>query len=165
MAHISETKPDKRNARRHSARGLQMIESSIQRDGFGRSILLANDGTIIAGHATVESSASAGIETMRVIDSDGTEVIAVRRTDVEPGSERFTNLALADNRAGELSDFDGERLKDLADDGVDLSKFWFDDELDNLLANIPTFDPVGIDEQGRLDEKAMTTCPECGHVF
>jgi ParB-like chromosome segregation protein Spo0J len=27
------------------------------------------------------------------------------------------------------------------------------------------FAPVGIDEQGRLDEKAMTTCPECGHVF
>ena len=29
----------------------------------------------------------------------------------------------------------------------------------------PDFEPVGIDEQGRLDEKAKATCPECGHVF
>jgi hypothetical protein len=29
----------------------------------------------------------------------------------------------------------------------------------------PDFEPVGIDEQGRLDEKAKVTCPECGHVF
>ena len=29
----------------------------------------------------------------------------------------------------------------------------------------PDFEPVGIDQQGRLDEKAQATCPECGHVF
>jgi hypothetical protein len=29
----------------------------------------------------------------------------------------------------------------------------------------PVFEPVGIDEQGRLDEKAKVTCPECGHEF
>ena len=29
----------------------------------------------------------------------------------------------------------------------------------------PLFEPVGIDQQGRLDEKAKVTCPECGHVF
>lgn len=29
----------------------------------------------------------------------------------------------------------------------------------------PNFEPVGIDEQGRLDQKAKVTCPECGHEF
>jgi hypothetical protein len=29
----------------------------------------------------------------------------------------------------------------------------------------PAFEPVGADEQGRLDEKAKTTCPSCGHEF
>jgi hypothetical protein len=29
----------------------------------------------------------------------------------------------------------------------------------------PNFEPVGIDEQGRLDEKAKVCCPECGHEF
>jgi len=56
-------------------------------------------------------------------------------------------------------------LAALADDGVDLSQFWFEDELASVLNVVPDFDPVGIDEQGKLDEKAVTTCPECGHVF
>jgi len=29
----------------------------------------------------------------------------------------------------------------------------------------PAFAPVSIDEQGRLDQKAAVTCPECGHEF
>jgi ParB-like chromosome segregation protein Spo0J len=29
----------------------------------------------------------------------------------------------------------------------------------------PDFQPVGIDEQGRLDQKAHVVCPECGHDF
>jgi DNA-directed RNA polymerase specialized sigma54-like protein len=29
----------------------------------------------------------------------------------------------------------------------------------------PDFQPVGVEEQGRLDEKAKVTCPECGHEF
>jgi len=29
----------------------------------------------------------------------------------------------------------------------------------------PAFAPVGVDEQGRLDEKATVTCPECGYEF
>ena len=29
----------------------------------------------------------------------------------------------------------------------------------------PDFQPVSADEQGRLDEKAKVTCPECGHEF
>ena len=29
----------------------------------------------------------------------------------------------------------------------------------------PNFEPASIDDQGKLDEKAKTTCPECGHSF
>ena len=32
-------------------------------------------------------------------------------------------------------------------------------------AIIPDFEPVGIDEQGRLDQKKPVICPECGHEF
>jgi len=30
---------------------------------------------------------------------------------------------------------------------------------------LPDFAPVGIEEQGRLDEKTKIVCPECGHEF
>ena len=43
ISNLADLKPDKRNARRHTPRNVGMIESSIQRDGFGRSVILAND--------------------------------------------------------------------------------------------------------------------------
>ena len=35
----------------------------------------------------------------------------------------------------------------------------------NLAIVGPDFQPVGIEEQGRLDEKQKHVCPECGHEF
>jgi hypothetical protein len=35
----------------------------------------------------------------------------------------------------------------------------------NLFIVTPDFKPVGEDEQGRLDEKKKTICPECGFEF
>ncbi len=37
-------------------------------------------------------------------------------------------------------------------------------DIDALLRG-PDFDPVPADDQSRLDEKKLTTCPECGHAF
>ena len=37
-------------------------------------------------------------------------------------------------------------------------------DVDSLL-NGPDFEPVGAEDQSRLDEKKCVTCPECGHEF
>ena len=37
-------------------------------------------------------------------------------------------------------------------------------DVDTLMIG-PDFEPVGADEQSRLDEKKQVTCPECGHCF
>jgi ParB family chromosome partitioning protein len=59
----------------------------------------------------------------------------------------------------------------------DLTAGWFNDEtlsgwgkdysnLKGLLeSEVPDFQPVGIEEQGRLDQKKPITCPECGAEF
>lgn len=133
--HIRDLKPDPRNARAHNPRNVGMIESSIQRDGFGRSVLLAKDGTIIAGNATIDAAASAGLEDVIVVETDGTKVVAVKRTDVEPDSPEFHNLAVADNRAAELAEWDTSVLAELAEE-VDLSAFWHEGELEALLASV-----------------------------
>jgi hypothetical protein len=45
----------------------------------------------------------------------------------------------------------------------DLKEWGFEDfELGFV---VPEFEPVGIDEQGRLDQKSPVTCPECGCEF
>jgi hypothetical protein len=34
-----------------------------------------------------------------------------------------------------------------------------------LESEVPDFQPVGVEEQGRLDQKKPVTCPHCGEEF
>jgi hypothetical protein len=141
-----------------------MVEHSISRDGFGRSILIARDGTVIAGNATIEAAAAAGIENVVVVESDGRSIIAVKRTDVEPGSPEFHALALADNRAAELASWDADVLDALTEQGADLDQFWFPDELEEVMAGVPDVEFREYDESVE-QEVAYQECPNCGHSF
>ncbi|MDQ2787828.1 MAG: hypothetical protein M3Y58_22795 [Chloroflexota bacterium] len=132
--HLGHLKPDQRNARKHNPRNIGMVEHSIQTDGFGRSILIDAEGNVLAGNGVTEAAGNVGLDDVIVVPSDGTKVIAIQRTDVQPGSERAIRLAIADNRGSDLSEFDPAVLAALADE-VDLSAFWFDDELATLLAD------------------------------
>jgi hypothetical protein len=131
---LTDLKPDKNNARKHTPRNVAMIEDSIQRNGFGRSVLLASDGTIIAGNATVDAAVSAGLDDLMVIESDGSKVIAIKRTDVDPGSTEFYNLAISDNRAAELASWDGAILASLSET-VELDAFFTGEELAHVIPN------------------------------
>jgi DNA modification methylase len=142
--------PDRRNARRHTPRNIGMIETSLQTDGFGRSILLDRDGNILAGNGVTEAAGNVGLEDVIVVPSDGTKVIAIQRTDVEPGSARAVRLAIADNRTQELSDFDPAVIAALSEE-IDLSDFWQADEMDALLAGITEDVPAGDDPGAEMD--------------
>lgn len=110
--HVSQLRFDPKNARKHPRQNLQTLEKSLSEVGAGRSILLAKDGTIIAGNATVEVAAQAGFETVKIIESDGTELIAVRRTDVDSSDPQFTKMALYDNLSSEQAEWDTQTLQD-----------------------------------------------------
>jgi hypothetical protein len=110
-----------------------VIVDSIQKEGFGRSILLDGDGNIIAGNGTHEAAAEAGIEDMIIVPSDGTKVIAVQRTDLKPGDPRSLRLAIADNRAGDLSTFDAGILASLQEAGLNLGGLFSDQEIDAIM--------------------------------
>ena len=51
-----------------------MIVDSLQRDGFGRSILIDENDTVLAGNATIDAAAEAGIERVRIIEAAGHEI-------------------------------------------------------------------------------------------
>jgi len=139
MPSLGDLIPDPQNVRQHNPRNLGMIERSIQEDGFGRPILLDSAMTILAGNATAEAAASAGLEDVQIIDSDGTKVIAIRRTDVAPGSTQAKRLGLADNRTAELSTWDPVGLASLNSE-IDLAPFFYDPELARALQIEPAFD-------------------------
>jgi hypothetical protein len=100
---ISDLKHDERNANAHTADGMATLKKALKRNGAGRSILLSADNEIIAGNGVTEAARSAGIKNVRVIETDGSEIIAVKRTDIKSGSREFYDMALADNGIAQLN--------------------------------------------------------------
>ena len=68
-----------------------------------------------------------------------------------------------------LSSFPAPKLIDMGFDEALKKQYDFDalNLKEMILANeeTPDFQPVGIEEQGRLDQKKPVICPECGHEF
>jgi hypothetical protein len=132
ITHLKDLKPDPRNARKHTPRNTGMIEKALGEVGAARSIVVDEDGVVLAGNATVEAAAAAGIDRVQVVDADGETIIAVRRTGPTP--EQKTRLALYDNRTAELAEWDVDVLRELGDE-IDLSGLWQEHELENLIGD------------------------------
>jgi hypothetical protein len=94
---IKDLKLDPKNANKHSEYGSRLLENSVRENGFGRSILISNDNVVIAGNGTVEGAGAIGMENVRIVETDGNEIIAVKRKDVKSGTAAFYKMALADN--------------------------------------------------------------------
>jgi ParB-like chromosome segregation protein Spo0J len=105
---ISLLKPDKNNRRKHNERNIGMIVSSLQTVGASRSIVIDEDNNILAGNGTVEAAQIAGIKKLRIVDADGEEIIAVRRTGLTDEQKRY--LAISDNRTAELATWSQDQL-------------------------------------------------------
>jgi hypothetical protein len=110
---------------------------------------------VIAGNKTVEQAAQIGLDDIVVVDSDGSKLVAVRRTDIDLDSAAGRELAIADNRTSELGlEWDTEALEALQREGVNLGAFWNQDELDALLVSLlpETSIQEGIDPDDIPDE-------------
>jgi hypothetical protein len=135
MTHISELIPDKKNARRHPQRNMGMIMQSLQEVGAARSIVIDENNEILAGNGVVEAAGQVGIENVVIIPADGNTLYAIQRTGLT--QEQKTRLALFDNRAGELAEWDGEELSKLFAEEFDFTGLFFDNEIESLIADIP----------------------------
>jgi DNA modification methylase len=127
---IKDFKSDHKNARKRTDRSASLIAESLKRYGAARSIVIDEDGRILAGNGTVEGAKKAGITNVRIIEAEGDELIAVRRAGLS--EDEKVGLALADNRSSDLSEWDHEMLRQLSEEH-DLAP-WFED--DELLAEV-----------------------------
>lgn len=122
---MTEIKFDKRNYRKHSDKNKELINKSLEECGAGRSILIDNEGEIIAGNGVFEQAQALNIP-VKVIETDGTELIAVKRTDLATDDDRRKRLAIMDNSSSDSSEFDFELLQedfsipDLQDLGIEI---------------------------------------------
>ena len=162
MTSIKDLKSDHKNARKRTDRSAELIKESLQRYGAARSIVIDEDNRILAGNGTIEGAKEAGIDRIRVIETDGDEVIAVRRTGLT--EEQKVGLALADNRTADLSEWDQEMLNRLGEQH-DISLFFSQDDLDGILeTEVEALPPEDFDE---VDDDITTEhrCPSCGYEW
>lgn len=146
---LASLTPDPRNPRAHGERNRATLAYSLRTLGAARSIVIDEDGVILAGNATVAAAKEAGIERVQVVDADGSAIIAVRRTDLTAAQKR--ELAYSDNRTGELAEWDLPQLAaDLADGVISLDGLWTEGELTTLLAGMGAGEDLPLSPQARL---------------
>ena len=150
---IEVLQPDPNNANEGTERGRDALEQSIRSNGLGRSILLDKHDAIIAGNKTIETAGDIGIQQVRIVETDGTEIIAVKRTDLDLNEEggQARELAIADNRVAQLDlSWSGEVLARLKDTGTKLERTFGARELAQVLVKrdiTPAPDPASGDLQ------------------
>jgi len=96
---------DPENLRKHPDKNKAMIRKSLEKLGAGRSILIDGEGYIVAGNGVYEQADALGIP-VRVIESNGEELIVVKRTDLVGSDPRRKELAIADNATSDSSEWD-----------------------------------------------------------
>ena len=143
--------PDHANANRGTKRGRAALESSLRKYGAGRSVLIDRNGRIIAGNKTVEAAGKVGIDNVIIVPTDGKQIVAVQRMDLDIDSAEGRELAYADNRVGEISlDWNPAQMLADIDAGINLSGMFEKDELDTMLAELKLNDNVN-DAEPQVD--------------
>lgn len=97
---MTKIKFDKHNYRKHSDENKRVIRKSLEECGAGRSVVIDNEGELIAGNGVYEQAKALGIKT-RIVETDGTELVVVKRTDLQTDDEKRKRLAMADNAASD----------------------------------------------------------------
>lgn len=125
MSKISDLKFDDKNFNKHTEYGMSLLEKSLRENGAGRSILIDKDNNIIAGNGIVEAAGSVGLEKVKIVETSGDEIIAVKRTDIALDSEQGRTMALADNATASIDlDWNDDLINEEADKwGFDASEW------------------------------------------
>lgn len=160
---IQELVQDQHNFNKGTAEGEKLMQKSLTELGAGRSILIDKDGNIIAGNKTQKAAIAAGIQKVRVIESDGSELIAVKRTDLSIDSKKGRELALADNLTTQVNlAWDAVELDTIAaQEGIDLPDWGLDPKDVGLEEKVHTpKEEEDISDQLEITFRVEATCED-----
>lgn len=152
---IVEIRPYENNPR-HNEEAVEYVANSIKEFGFKQPIVCDADGTIIAGHTRYKAARKLGLEVVPVLYA----------TDLTP--EQVNAYRLADNKVGELAEWDMSKLLDEIDGLIDfdMSCFGFSDGQSLGRADIDDlFEDYDSGAASNDAEKKIVKCPHCGEMF
>src|SRR3990167_9280069 len=99
---ISELYPHPRNYQAHPDDEVEHLIESITENGIYKNIVIARDGTILAGHGVVQAAKKMGKEAIPVI-----------RLDLDPYEPRALKVLAGDNEIRHLAEIDDRALSEL----------------------------------------------------
>jgi hypothetical protein len=102
MVQVSSLKPHPENYRSHPAGQLAHIEESLKQHGVYRNVVVARDGTLLAGHGVIEAARKLGLKT-----------IAVKRLNIAPDSPQALKILAADNELGRFAEDNDRALSEI----------------------------------------------------
>lgn len=102
---MENIKFDEKNYRKHNNKNKKLIKKSLQDCGAGRSIVIDNEDNIIAGNGIYEQAQKLKMP-VKVIETDGSELVVVKRTDLATNDDKRKQLAIMDNSTSDSSEFD-----------------------------------------------------------
>jgi hypothetical protein len=94
---ISDLVFDKKNINKGSEYGTYLLEKSLKELGAGRSVLADKNGVLIAGNKTVEKFHEIGMDKIKVVETDGNELVVVQRVDLDINSAEGAKMKILDN--------------------------------------------------------------------
>lgn len=130
---IGDVRPYEDNPRRNDG-AVQAVANSLREFGWRQPIVVDADGTIVVGHTRYKAA----------LALEMTDVPVVVASDLTP--EQCAAYRLADNRVGELAEWDAELLAQELDGlaGFDMERFGFDGS--DLQVPEAFEEPVSLDE-------------------
>lgn len=150
---LDQIKPYDKNPRRNDG-AVDAVAESISTFGFQQPLVLDKDHVIIVGHTRYKAAQQLGLETVPCVVADGLT------------EEQVKAYRLADNKVGELAQWDTELLQ-LELDGLemDMTGFGFletpDFDVDDFFEDAEPQDEAPAAE----DEPKEIQCPHCGMFF
>jgi len=159
---INELKNDHKNARKRTDRSSALIKESLQKYGAGRSIVIDEENRILAGNGTIAGARAAGIKNVRVIETEGDEIIAVKRKGLS--EDQKVGLALADNRTSDLSEWDKEMLHQLSEDH-DIDPWFTKEDLAEILGEPDIIPTEGLTDPDEVPETPEEPTVQFGEVW
>ena len=112
---LKDIKPYEKNPRKNDS-AVDAVANSIEEFGFKVPVVIDNDGVIVCGHTRYKAAKKLGIEKVPCVVAD------------DLTDEQIKAYRLADNKVGELAEWDidllGEELDGIFD--IDMSDFGFD---------------------------------------
>jgi hypothetical protein len=155
-AALSEITPNTANWRAHPKLQADALGAVLADVGVVQQVIInQRSGRLVDGHLRVA-----------LAEQHGETSVPALWVDLDDDEERLVLATL--DPLGALAETNRDALSALLGDLAERG-----DALGEMLAGLaaregiapPDFQPVGLDEQGRLDEKAHVICPECGCGF